>query len=515
MSLRTALRLLPAVGPHPPRPPFSRGRRGESPDAARSEGGDRSPCDRPDGSGGPEGRSPLPRAWGRSPAGKGGGRHRTALRLLPARLVAPLAALALAALAATQAPAATPAPAEPPGLRAALARLVDHGAVLVGEHRAGEDTRPVFRFRSADAEPGARFVPASILKLATALAAFHELGPDYRFRTEVYRHGGRLYVRGYGDPFLVSEEWALIAGELAAGGYFAAPYHALVMDNSAFDPGLEVDGAADSLNPYDARLGALVANFNTVFVSVGRDGTVTSAEPQTPLTPLARRLGRTLPPGEERINFTARGVPGVAYAGELARAIFEQAGAHFDAAPTTGRVPAGLKPVLVHRSSRPLREVVGAMMEFSNNFIANQIVLALSLERAGEPVRLEPGVARVRAYLSDVLGLGPDAVTLVEGSGLSRHNRVTPAAMLRIVDAFHPWADLLPPHGKPPLAVPAKTGTLKGVYTLAGFLPAPGGTRRPFVILLNQRRHTRTAVLRRLVQAYAGRPATAPVASRP
>jgi D-alanyl-D-alanine carboxypeptidase/D-alanyl-D-alanine-endopeptidase (penicillin-binding protein 4) len=386
-------------------------------------------------------------------------------------------------------------PAGPAALRAALAPLVEHGGVAVGE-----DGRPVFLYR-----PGA-YVPASILKLATALAAFHELGPDFRWRTEVYRDGDLLYLRGTGDPFLVSEEWALLAGELAAAGHFAAPLRALVLDESAFAPGVEVDGAADSLNPYDARLGALVANFNTVFVTVDAAGQVASAEPQTPLTPLARRLGRALPPGEHRINFTAQDVAGVRYAGELAQAVFEQAGARFAEPPRTGRVPAGLRPALVHRSSRTLREVVAGMLEFSNNFIANQVVLQLALATAGEPARLEPGVARVRRYLEQELGLDARDFALAEGSGLSRRNRIELAAMLRVVDAFHPWRDLLQPYGKTPLDVPAKTGTLTGVYTLAGFLPAPPGVRRPFVIMLNQERHTRGAVFRRLVRTYAAQP---------
>ena len=160
------------------------------------------------------------------------------------------------------------AQAEPDGLRAALAPLVQEGGVAVGENG-----HPVFVYH-----PGA-YVPASILKLATAETAFHVLGTHYRFRTAFYRDGDLLYIRGYGDPMLVSEEWALIAQELKLAGQFAHPIRALVLDQSAFATDLEVDGASDSLNPYDAKLGALVANFNTVFVDVDAAGHVTSAEP--------------------------------------------------------------------------------------------------------------------------------------------------------------------------------------------------------------------------------------------
>lgn len=382
-------------------------------------------------------------------------------------------------------------PGERRELRRALAPLVQNGGVAVGENG-----RAVFQYA-----PGT-YTPGSIIKLATALAAFHYLGPDYRFRTEVYRREGTLYLRGYGDPFLISEEWQRMAAALALRGHFASPLRGLVLDGSAFPDGMPVEGAANSLNPYDARLGALVANFNTVFVSVTPGGTVRSAEPQTPLTPLARQLARSLPPGRHRINLTANGISGLSYAGELAQAIFTQSGARFAAPARVGRVPPGLRPVLVYRSSRPLREVVGGMMEFSNNFIANQLVLAMALHIGGEPASMEAGMALLRHYLLEQLGLRAEAFALEEGSGLSRKNRIGLDAMLAIVDAFHPWAHLLKKYGKAPLQVPAKTGTLKGVYTLAGFLPAPPGQRRPFVIMLNQPRHTRAEIFRRLAEAF-------------
>ena len=72
------------------------------------------------------------------------------------------------------------------------------------------------------------------------------------------------------------------------------------------------------------------------------------------------------------------------------------------------------------------------------------------------------------------------------------------------MDAFHPWRELLKPYGKPPHQVPAKTGTLTGVYSLAGYLPAPEGERLPFVIMLNQPRHVRDRVFRLLAGAFSG-----------
>src|SRR6202040_632584 len=61
------------------------------------------------------------------------------------------------------------------------------------------------------------FVPASVTKIVTAWLALEVLGADYRFETRFYLDGNRvLYVRGGGDPFLISEELAPLGRELVA-----------------------------------------------------------------------------------------------------------------------------------------------------------------------------------------------------------------------------------------------------------------------------------------------------------
>ncbi len=419
-------------------------------------------------------------------------------RRVPALAVGAMLLAAPPALAAPQAVAGRPPGAPlPAALEAALARLIVHGGVAVG----GQDGRQHRAYRSGV------YVPASIVKLATALAAFHRLGPEFRFKTEFYRDGAdNLIVRGFGDPMLISEEWALIARELAGRGALSAPFRHLIVDASAFARGLAVDGAGGSFNPYDARLGALVTNFNTVFVRVDAKGRVASAEPQTPLTPLALEFAKGLPPGEHRINFSRQSRDSLRYTGELAQAFLRAAGGRFRGRIVFGARPPGLRPILVHRSSRTLRDAVGAMMEYSNNFIANQLLLAMALAEGGEPATLARGAALVRGYLTDRLRLNAADFRLVEGSGISSRNRVRLGAMLRIVEAFRPWRELLRPYGKAPLKSLAKTGTLTGVYTLAGFLPGRPGRERAFVIMLNQPRNTRGAVHHAIAHHYGRRP---------
>ena len=426
-----------------------------------------------------------------------------------------LTALSMAASLPVSAAPDAPDRLSPTELRGVLNKLIRRGGVAVGHNG-----RVVFSHREG------RYIPASIIKLATAMAAFHYLGEDHRFLTEVHRWKNRLYIRGFGDPLLVSEAWRRMAKMLAEKGVFKQPYRRLMLDDSAFAPGQLVDGSTGTLNPYDARLGALVSNFNTVFVQVrgrGRQKTVTSAEPQTPITPIAARLGRRMRRGKHRINLTAWKIAGVKYSGELAQAIFTEAGGRFARKAGRGRVPPSAELLLAYRSSSTLRQLVGGMMKFSNNFIANQLVMAIALQAGGKtsrtgggtparrsakrkPARLKTGMRLVREFMVRELGISGKQFTLIEGSGISPRNSISLHAMLAVVDAFHPWKQLLKPFGGPPRVVPAKTGTLTGVYSLAGFLPAPPGGRRPFVIILNQRAYTRKKVFQALWDAYARRP---------
>src|SRR5262245_287310 len=83
-----------------------------------------------------------------------------------------------------------------------------------GAYVETEDGKVLYDHRSKD-----RFIPASTLKIATAACAVDMLGRDFRFPTDFFlTKDGKLVVKGYGDPYLVSEEFELIARELAEKG---------------------------------------------------------------------------------------------------------------------------------------------------------------------------------------------------------------------------------------------------------------------------------------------------------
>jgi len=344
------------------------------------------------------------------------------------------------------------------------------------------------------------FIPASILKISTALVALQVLGPDYRFRTEFHVDAaGDLFIRGFGDPMLVSEEVDLIVRELRAKGL--RRIRAIYIDPALFALDTDVPGRGDSDNPYDAAVGPVAVNFNTVALVVAGSGAVRSAEPQTPTLPLMRELGRGLQPGRYRLNI-CKGQPRLQpvmarYTAELFRAMFRR---HDIACGTEWgiqTVPAGSVPFHVHLESRNLQQICAAMLRYSSNYIANLIFLAIGAQRFGYPATWAKARRTMTAELA--LLLGPAAATRirqVDGAGLSRSDRITVRGMLMLLQAFRSHRLLLPERR----GVRLKTGTLRGVYNLAGYLA--NGT--PFVVLLNQPQNRRFILLDRLRNRYGG-----------
>ena len=320
------------------------------------------------------------------------------------------------------------------------------------------------------------YVPASTLKILTAMAAIHHLGESYRFRTEFYvdtEHN--LKVKGYGDPLLISEVWQEIAQALASK---LKGCNNLILDDSYFVRNVHIPGTRRSINPYDAPIGALCANFNTVFLKRDKAGKVVSAESQTPLTPLA--LESAHPAGLEmgRYTFTHEGSEVARYAGEILVHFLRESGVDFKGEIRMGVV--GHKDRLLHtyQSVFTLKESLGKMLEFSNNFMANQILLALGAHVHGPPATLDKGIQAVSTYAKEVLRL--NHLRMAEGSGISTRNQLSALDMLVVLKAFEPHRSLLTRQGR----LLYKTGTLEDLKTRAGYIECEDGRSYYFVVLL-------------------------------
>jgi len=371
-----------------------------------------------------------------------------------------------------------------------------------------------------------------------------------------------LYVRGEGDPSLSPEHLHAFAAALVARGVAAVPF-GVVVDDSYFDgkrwaPGYDKRTASG----YSAPTGAVSVHGNVVQVRVtpaGRAGQAAEVEalPDSDYLRLdarvrttARGLGfwahaarlRSRPdrPGQrgrpERLRVVARGRIGVGtgprskwvrvvsparFFGESLRRALQDAGVLVGPA-SRGRlpVPSTWPPAIhVHRSE-PLATLVKTMNEHSSNFYAEQLLKVLGAKGSGAPGTTAKGIAEARKVMA-WLGVGVKEYSLANGSGLWGSTRLTVRMLVTLLDRTRSEARLfralgasLPVWGKTGTLegrttrsvslgrVRAKTGTLKNVSCLAGYVDGKPGTR-PLVFAILHNGFTQGLLVVRKVQQRA------------
>ena len=338
-------------------------------------------------------------------------------------------------------------------------------------------------------------MPASILKIFTSLVALHYLGDDYRFPTEFYLDAqSNLKIKGYGDPLLISEVIARIAQVLAVLLKNSQPINDLVLDDSYFQQPLTIPGITSSSQPYDAPNGSLCVNFNTVSFKSTSEGFV-SAEPQTPLLPFV--MGKIKASGlkQGRIVFSHDKNEIVMYAGMLFRYFFEKEGMRFRGKVKLGRIDKKTDR-LVYRydSSSSLAEIVVKLLEHSNNFTTNQLLIATGAKVIGSPGTLAKGVTIAADYAREMLDI--EDMIIAEGSGISRDNRISAAQMDQVLQEFLPYYYLMRRQGREYY----KTGTLYGVSTRAGYIKRGNGKFYRYVIMFNSPGKSTDSLILRLLR---------------
>jgi D-alanyl-D-alanine carboxypeptidase/D-alanyl-D-alanine-endopeptidase (penicillin-binding protein 4) len=190
------------------------------------------------------------------------------------------------------------------------------------------------------------------------------------------------------------------------------------------------------------------------------------------------------------------------YVGQTLRRLLELRGVRVTGAVRRGAVPPGAQ--LFHVvESEPLADVARRINKSSNNFMAEQLLKALGAASAGPPGSWGSGLAAVESFLATI-GLPRGSYVMKNGSGMNDANRFsarqTARLLAELVRRFPLSAEFLsslPLAGKdgtmrwrldgPETAgrVRAKTGTLDGVYSLAGYMETSAGERLVFAILVN------------------------------
>lgn len=389
--------------------------------------------------------------------------------------------------------------------------------------------------------------PASTIKLLTTQAALDLLGPQYVWSTEIYATGdieagrleGDLIIKGYGDPVLGTEAaWRLLWGARERG--IATIGRDMVLDAEHFEPpqGGRGDFDGNARSAYNALPSALSVSAQTTLVHLLRDsaggGVRVFTDP--PLANLAvdnglrlieapcqRKFHRPVMAIDEkdphqavvRLTGTFASRCGEAqyprlllnpidHAAGAFAALWTGMGGTIQGGVRAGRLPEGAR--LLHRHhSPPLEEVIRHINKRSDNLMSRTLFLTLGAERRGAPGSLSKSREVVGEWL---LGVGLDFPELVidNGSGLSRDARISAESLGRLLG--YAYASPTMPQLVASLAIAGvdgtmrkrfrkgrltgqahlKTGTLRGVSALAGFVQDEQGRRWILVSLINGNR---------------------------
>lgn len=370
-----------------------------------------------------------------------------------------------------------------------VANLIgDQDAVLVADQRG----RILFS-KNADK----KLIPASTLKILTSLVAMHYLGPDYRFTTEFYiDNDSNLKIKGYGDPLLTSEILEEISR--AIGSRLDSEHKKIkniVLDDSYFKQPIIIPGITSSSQPYDAPNGALCANFNTVYFKRLENGKYASAEEQTPLLPFALRKIKKSKLTMGRIVFSHKENENTLYLGHLLKYFLEKQGIKSNGNIRHGRVNKE-NDILVFKyiSIFSIKEIISKLLEHSNNFIANQLLISAGTKRYGLPGTLDKGVLAALNYTKNVLNI--DNISIIEGSGISRQNKISANSLHKILEKFEPYHELMHKSGRKFY----KTGTLNGIKTRAGYIRNEKKELYHFVVLINTPGKSAELIMNRILK---------------
>ncbi len=343
-----------------------------------------------------------------------------------------------------------------------------------------------------------KLIPASTIKVLTSLSAFHYLGEKFRFKTEFYlNNNDDLIIKGYGDPMLISEVIINITDQLASNNLITSiKINNIILDNSYFNDEPVPGSIADSSEPYDAQTGALCVNFNTVNFYHNKDGKLQSAEEQTPLLPFViKRVQKSnLRHGRIILTKTEKEL----YPGHLFKYFLIKKGVKINGIIKTGKIELkSCKLIYTYHSQFIMSDLVSKLLEFSNNFIANQIFLAIGAKKYGAPATLSKGIQATRLYTDELskIDIRVKDYLLSEGSGLSRKNKISADSMDILLKSFQQYRNLMR-KGENEYY---KTGTLTGISTRIGYIIIKNRATYRYVILCNSPKSSSKKILDNII----------------
>lgn len=378
--------------------------------------------------------------------------------------------------------------------------------------------------------------PASSAKIVTTYCALKKLGIDHRFYTSFFsetppQNGEiqNLWISGEGDPALVSERLWEAVQQLKAMGLQRVKGN-IYIDATFFEANGYPGRQENNERAYNALTSAVSLNFNSVAVQVfpTDQGFKVTLFPETPYFQLNNRLNAggkranvflqsqdsengemitvagNYPRGSGPTTYYRSVQHPALYVGHALVTLLKQSGIPFQ-----GRVAEKKgegKFLLYKHPSQPLSQIVRDMNKFSNNFMAEQITKYLGTKYFGPPGTTAQGTEVFKNCLREI-GVDPSSFILENGSGLSYRNKISAKALVAVLVAGYQDFGIRPDfiaslsvHGVDGTMkkrngekgvkgiLRAKTGTLNGISSLAGYMPAANGEVIAFAILMTNMR---------------------------
>jgi D-alanyl-D-alanine carboxypeptidase/D-alanyl-D-alanine-endopeptidase (penicillin-binding protein 4) len=390
--------------------------------------------------------------------------------------------------------------------------------------------------------------PASVIKLLTTYAGLLELGYDYRWETKFFHTGyirggvlkGDLYVKASGDPTLETEDVASIVRQIKSSGIRKILGN-IVIDRTIFKISNQNSSGFDKnrYSPYNAMPDALMFNkrLSTICVTTrGRKVSINKDVPDQSYKVINKlrivngscRRGRSWP--KVRIKTDNAGRSTVYLSGRLSkrcgkrtickvvgrpyRAFYyalknelKKRGVKFKGSLKLKKVPKKSTYLFAHQSDR-LEDVISTIAKKSDNLMARQLMLTLGASQytvPSTPYKSRKAIERILNQY-DILERG--TTYIANGSGLSRESKLTAQSLANLLDHAatsygQRWMDTLsiagvdgtirkrfrytPVNGRAWM----KTGTIKGVANIAGYVEGYSGRKFVVVVLVNDRKSSR------------------------
>ena len=388
--------------------------------------------------------------------------------------------------------------------------------------------------------------PASVMKLVTTYAALDLLGPAYVWTTPVFIEGavrdgtlyGNLVIKGLGDPKLVAERLWLLMRRVQGLGVRSISGD-IVLDHTAFTlpPSDPADFDNEPLRPYNAAPDALLLNYKSVVMTFVPDRTVNTAQVhfEPPLAGVAQQTTVPLSSGEcgdyratlrpdfsdpAQIRFAGTYpaaclekvwplayVDPKTYAARAVEGMWLEIGGKLGGTVRDGKLatPPGVVAAPVFEVTSPtLAEVIRDINKYSNNVMAQQLFLTLSLPArppgTGGAASLEASREVIKRWWQERIS-GAEPPLMDNGSGLSRNERISVQALGRLLQTAYLSPQMPELMSSLPVAgidgtmrrnrskaygsAHLKTGSLRDVVAVAGYVHSASGRRYVLVAIAN------------------------------